>query len=416
MVTRKITTQLAYGCMLALLLDGFSIAEDWPGWRGPQRDGHLVGFAAPKTWPKELRQLWKVEIGEGHSSPLVEGDLVFAFSRQKDREVVRALKLDGGQEVWNQSYPAVYSPNGYAASHGKGPKSTPILAGGRLFTLGISGILSAWDAKSGKLLWQNEYSKTYKVTSPLYGTAMSPAVEEGLLVAHVGGHGQGALAALDVETGKPKWQWTGDGPGYASPVIVTLGGTRQVITQSQNRLIGAAVADGKLLWSLPFETSYTQNIVTPVVAGDLVVFSGISKGTIAYRFEKQGGAWSAKQVWHNDDVSMYMSSPVVVGECLFGLTNRKRGQFFCLDLKSGKTLWTSDGRMGDNAALVATDAVILALTSGSDLIALRPSPEKFEVFARYQVADTPTWAHPVVLSRRLLVKDRASLILWTLGE
>lgn len=415
MHTRATTLILACGTWMATLTGHALASEPWPGWRGPQRDGHVAGFALPKVWPQELKAVWNVEVGEGHSSPLVEGDRVFVFSRQNDKEVVRALKLDGGQELWSQSYPAPYSMNSYATSHGKGPKSTPVLAQGRLFTLGICGILSAWEAESGKPLWQHEYSRQYKHTAPLYGTAMSPAVEQGLLIAHVGGHGQGALTAFDMETGKPKWQWGGDGPGYTSPILATLAGIRQIVTQSQDRTIGVSAADGSLLWSLPFETAYTQNIVTPVVVGDLVIISGLDKGTLAYRLTESQGRCSPVEVWHNEEVSMYMSSPVAVGGRLYGLANRKKGYFFCLDLKTGQTLWKSDGRMGDNAAFLATDEVIFALTTDSELIAFRPS-EKFEVLARYHVADTPTWAHPVIVGRRILVKDRKSLAMWTMGE
>lgn len=416
MRTNRIMIAVAWGCFAAWIIGAAAAADEWPGWRGPQRDGHIANFVSPSVWPKKLERQWKVEIGEGHASPVVDGSTVFVFSREGDEEVVRAVKLGDGQQLWRKSYPAPYKMSPPARSHGKGPKSTPIVANGRLVTLGISGILSAWDTATGKLLWQQEFFGKYKTTSPLYGTAMSPLVQAGRVVAHVGGHDQGMLAAFDLESGKPQWQWDGDGPGYASPILATVAGVPQVITQSQGKCIAVSAADGSLLWSLPFETPYAQNIVTPVVAEDLVIFSGIEKGTTAYRLKHEQGKWSPKQVWHNDDLSMYMTSPVAVNGGLFGLTHRKKGQFFCLDVKTGKTLWTSDGRIGDNAAILWTDNVVLALTTGSQLIAFKPSTDEFEVLARYKVADSPTWAHPAIVGRQVLVKDRTSLALWRIPD
>jgi len=236
------------------------------------------------------------------------------------------------------------------------------------------------------------------------------------LIAHVGGHDQGALVAFDLATGRVKWQWDSDGPAYTSPIVATLAGTRQVITESQNARIGVSALDGSLLWTLPCRTDYDMNIVTPVLAGNLVIFSGYRKGTTAYRLEKREGKWMPIFVWHNPDVSMFMSSPVAVGNRLFGLSQQKKGQFFCLDLPTGDVLWTSDGRMGENAALVTAGNIVLALTDRAELIVFNAGGERFEPMARYKVTDTPTWAHPVVLGSRILIKDKTSLALWTIGE
>lgn len=407
---------IGWGCCLAMLAGSLSRAEDWPQWRGPRRDGHVAGFVAPEIWPKQLKCQWEVEVGEGHASPIVVGDRVFMFSRQGEEEVVRAVNPADGRELWRQSYPAPYKMNSAARSHGKGPKSTPIVFDGRLFTLGISGILSCWDTGSGKRLWQYEFSEQFKHTSPLYGTAISPVAEAGLLIAHVGGHDQGALVAFDLATGRVKWQWDGDGPAYTSPIVATLAGTRQLITESQNARVGISAADGSLLWTLPFRTDYDMNVVTPVLVGDLAVFSGYRKGTVAYLLEKRQAEWSPKLVWHNPDVSMFMSSPVAIGNRLFGFAQQKKGQFFCLDVPTGKILWTSDGRMGENAAIVSAGRVLLALTTNGELIVFNAREDRFETLARYKVADTPTWAHPVVLGGQILIKDKSSLALWTTGE
>ena len=152
--------------------------------------------------------------------------------------------------------------NSAATSHGKGPKSTPLLAGGRLYTLGISGVLSALDAATGKVAWRHAFDKEFG-PPPDFGTATSPLFDNGLVIAHVGGINAGALRAFDPATGATKWSWTGDGPGYASPVSFTAAGVRQIVDVSKTKVVGVDAASGALLWSLPLVTPYDQNAVTP---------------------------------------------------------------------------------------------------------------------------------------------------------
>jgi len=392
-----------------------AVAEDWPQWRGPNRDGQVPGFQAPKTWPRELTRCWSVEVGTGHSSPVVAGDCVYVLSRQEDNEVVRALGLTDGKELWSQSYPAPFQMSPYATSHGKGPKSTPVVDRGRLYTLGIGNILSCWDAKDGKRLWQIDYARIYPKSSPLwYGASASPVVEGDMLIAQVGTRDQGALIALDCQTGATRWKWEGDGAAYASPMLVTVDGMRQVVTQSQTACIGVSAADGSLLWRLEFETEYDQNIVTPVIAGELVIFGGLRQPTTAYRLTKAGSQWTPQKVWEDAEATLFMSTPVLAGRRLVCLSQRKKGYFFSVDVASGKTVWTSDGRMGDYAVLVAAGDVVLAQTNGGELLVF--PADRFEPIARYRVADKPTWAHPAVVGNRILVKDQTTLALWTIGQ
>jgi outer membrane protein assembly factor BamB len=388
--------------------------DEWSQWRGPARDGHVTGLSLPNVLPSELKPVWKVEVGEGHSSPVVGGDQVFLLSRQGENEVVRAIGLANGKEVWSQRYPAPFKMSPYAITHGKGPKSTPVVTGDRLYTLGIGGILSAWNAESGTLLWQHDFAKTFTKWSALfYGNAMSPLVDADRLIVHVGCHDEGALTALDRETGKPLWQWNGDGPGYASPIIATLAGMRQAITLSQTSCVSVSAADGSLLWRFEYKTDYDQHVITPVVAGDLVIFGGNGKPTTAYRLKESGGDWSPEQVWENKDLSMYMSSPVVVGDRLIGLSSKKKGAFVCLETASGKALWTGDGRMGEYAALLSVKGTILALTNNGELIVFKSDAKQFAPLARYVVSQKQTWAHPALVGSRILVKDETTLALWT---
>jgi outer membrane protein assembly factor BamB len=386
---------------LALFFLTMAPAQDWPQWRGPNRDGIAAGFAAPTAWPEKLRLKWKVQIGEGHSSPVVAGGRIYLHSRQGEREVVSCLRPENGQVIWRESYAAPYTMSPVATSHGKGVKSTPVVGGGRIHTLGISGILSSFDAQTGKPLWRKEFAP------PEYGTAMSPVVDQGLVIAHVG-----ALTAFDAATGAERWSWKGDGPAYTSPIVVEIGGTRQVVTQSRRQIIGVAAATGELLWQMPYATAHDQNSVTPVRWRDLLIFSGLNNGVMGVRVSRRGAAFAAETVWRNQDVSMYMSSPVVVDDLVFGLSNRNRGQLFCLDSGSGKTMWTSDGRQGDNAALVSAGSSLLALTTDASLIVANAGGKAFEPLRKYTVADSPTWAHLAPLDHGILVKDAGTLALW----
>jgi len=382
----------------------------WPQWRGPARDGAASGFAPPTAWPAALRPAWKADVGVGHSSPVASGDRLYQFAREGEQEVLQAFELATGKRIWREAYPAPYAVNPAAMGHGPGPKATPTLAGGRIFTFGISGILSAHDAASGRVLWRKEFAKEFPSTSPTYGAAQSPVVDEGRVIVHVGGEGHGALMAFEAATGAAVWAWKGDGPGYASPVVAAIGGTRQVVTLTETLLVGVAADSGRLLWKAPFTTPYAQNAVTPVVDGDVVIAGGLDQPVRALRIVAgKGGGWSAEKMWENGEVATYLSSPVLVGGRLVGLSDRRKGQFFCLDAATGKTLWLSEGRAADSASLVAAGGTILALTTGGELIVFDAAGPAFKELKRYTVADTPTWAHLTVLPDGILVKDERSL-------
>jgi outer membrane protein assembly factor BamB len=380
-------------------------ADDWPQWRGPARDGRLLGLQTRASWPETLAPAWKLKVGAGHASPIVSAGRVYEFSREGETEVVRALELTSGRELWKQSYPVAYEMNPAATTHGKGPKSTPVVADGRLFTLGITEVLSAWDAASGRLLWRKSFEGRHKATAPEFGTAASPVVDGDRLIAFVGGSNDGALTAFDVKTGAELWAWKGDGPGYASPVIATWDGVRQVVTQSQNGVVGVAADSGALLWKRELKTPYEQNSVTPIVSDGLVVYTGLNAPLTAVRPVKRAGAFTLETVWTNPDVFSYLSTPVVEGGRLYGLSQKKKGQWFCVDAKTGKTLWLSDGRQAESAALVAGAGVLFLLDTDGSLTVAAADAVAWRPLRKWSVAASATWAHPVVLDAGILVKD-----------
>ena len=387
-------------------------AQDWAQWRGPARSGLTEAFTAPAVWPDRPKKVWEATVGTGHSSPVVSAGRAFALSRLGEDEVVTAFDVESGKQRWQQRYAAPYQVNSAAESHGKGPKSTPAVGGGRVVTLGISGILSAFDAATGKPLWRKPFAGEFDATSPDFGVAMSPLIDAGLVIAHVGGNKRGALSAFDAATGAVRWQWKGDGPGYASPVIGTIGGTRQIITQSRSHLVGVSAGDGRLLWQVPFTTAYDQNIVTPVLFEDLVIYSGVDQPLTAVRIGVVNGQWSARQAWRAESVPMYMSSAVLAGGYLYGLTHRNKGQFFCAEPKTGKVLWTTRGREAENAAVIASGDLLISTTTEGELVVARRDPAKFELIKRYTVAESPIWAHPAPAGRGILIKDAQTLAYW----
>ena len=390
-------------------------ADDWPQWRGPNRDGVISRSAAPASWPEQLKPRWRVTVGEGHSSPILVGKSIYVFTRQHGSESLSAVDLDSGKIVWQQSYSAPYTMNPAAVSHGEGPKSTPVFAGGRLYTLGISGILTCWDAVTGKVEWRKEFTRQYSGTSPDYGAAMSPVVDNGLLIAHVGGHDNGALTAFDAASGDVKWRWTGDGPAYASPIVVELGGVRQVVTETQSNILSVASGTGQLLWKIPFTTEYDQNIPSPLVYHDELIVSGISKGIMAIRATQNAGKWSTETVWRNTDIALYMSSPVASGDLLFGFSQYKKGQFFCLDLHTGATRWTGPPRQGDNAAALISGENLVFLKDDANLLVAKATGQGFEPLHTYSVAQSPTWAHPLILRDGVVIKDTTTLARWSIN-
>ncbi|MFZ0749945.1 MAG: PQQ-binding-like beta-propeller repeat protein, partial [Pyrinomonadaceae bacterium] len=370
---------------------------DWPQWRGPNRDGLVKGVANPATWPKTLKEEWKITVGLGHASPVEANGKVYVFARQGEAEVLLCLNAVTGKEIWKTApQPIIYEMHEAAKGHGKGPKSTPIVSNGIVYTFGISGVLSAHDANTGKLKWRREFSKDYPKTSPLFGTSMSPLVDSGLVIAHVGGHDKGALTAFDAQTGATKWSNAMDGPAYASPIIVTMAGARQIVTFMQKDLVGVDFATGKLLWKLPSKTQYDENINTVVAYKDLLIFSREEQGLAAIRLTKPGAEIVPQQVWVNKEAELYMNSPVLQGNTVFGMTARQKGQFFAVDAETGKTVWQSPGRMGENAAILnLNDKVILLLTNEAKLIVQAADGKTYSPIAEYTVAASPTWAHPL---------------------
>ena len=385
-------------------------AQEWTGWRGPGRDGVVLAGQALRAWPAAFARAWRVESGEGYSSPVVSDGRVFLHSREGAAEVVTAFDLSGGMRLWQQDYPARYTQNTIVPGDLPGPFATPAVDGGRVFTLGAAGILSSWDAASGALLWRNDYSAAVQVTGLFCGTSASPIVSGGTLIVQVGSDaGGGRVLALDPATGGEIWVWRGVGPGYASPIVVEIEGQRQVVTLTESSIVGLDAVNGGLLWSVPFTDEWHENIVTPVWTGEHLVVSGPRRGTHAFAVRREGAEWQAAPAWSNARVTMYMSSPVLAAGTLYGHSSTRSGQFVALDAQTGAVRWASEGREGDHVSVLLAGGDLLLLTSDAELLVAAADAAAFAVARQYEVADGATWAMPVPLPDGLLVRDATGL-------
>ena len=392
-------------------------AQEWTQWRGPARDGAVSGKNTPRAWPEALQRSWRVEIGEGYSSPIVANGRAFVHGRRDPEEIVASINLADGKLLWQQKYQADFKKNQYAVQMAKGPNSTPLVIGNRLFTLGVTGILNAWDTATGKQLWTRDFSKSIDTSKLFCGTASSPLVVDGRLVVQVGSdiHG-GQILALNPSTAATEWEWRGLGPGYASPVLIQPSGKSQIVTMTQASVLGIDAKTGKDLWSVPFPDEWNENIATPLWTGTHLVVSGTRQGTHAFSLTETNGKWQATEVWKNPDVAMYMSSPVFGDGLIYGHSSKKKGQFVAMDAKTGAVRWATEGREGEHASLLLTPQHVVFLTNGADLIVAKRNTPAFAVERRYEVAEAATWAMPVLLGSNILVRDATGLMLLTAGK
>jgi outer membrane protein assembly factor BamB len=399
----------------AAALDARQTQKDtWPQWRGPARTGVLTPGEAPAMWPTELKKGWSVEVGEGYSSPVSAEGRVFVHARRDPDEVVVAIDSATGATAWQQKYAAPMQKNPYAKQMAKGPYSTPLLSDGRLYTLGTTAIVSAWNASTGALLWRKDFSSRIDTSKLFCGTAMSPLRTTSGIIVHVGDDRGGSLVALDPATGKEKWTTEVRGPGYASPIELTIAGVPQIVTMTTRSVMGVDTSAGTVLWEYPFDDEWNENIVTPIAVPSGVIVSGVRQGTRRLTVAKAGSSWTATQAWHTPDVAMYMSSPVLTRGTLFGHSSKRKGQFVAMDPESGKILWATEGRNAASAAVVAAGNHLVFLTTDSQMIIAPVDPAAFHEVRRYTVATSPIYAQPIVFGDRVIVRDASNLTVWTL--
>src|SRR3954469_19998589 len=406
------TTRLVGVVAGCLVVAGTAPAQDWPQWRGPNRDAKATGFVAPKEWPKELTKKWKVTVGEGVATPALVGDKLYVFSREGGSEVVRCLEAATGKEVWQDKY-ETGGADGPARGF-SGPRGSPAVADREVVTPGVRGILTCYDT-AGHQLWRKEPTSK---TIPKFAVASSPVIADGLCVVQVGGEGSGGVVAYDLANGNEKWKWTEEGSAYASPVL--LADSKTVVAETDKSVVGLSLADGKLQWKTPFALrGRGYNAATPLVDGTMLILTGSGRGIKAMTI----GDGDPKEKWSNSEVSVQFSTPVLKDKLLFGISDADK--LFCLNAETGKTAWTTGtwltaaGGKGGRAgygSVVDVGPALMALTPAGELVAFEPTDKDFKALGKYKVATSDTYAYPVVAGNRVFVKDKDALTLWTLGE
>jgi outer membrane protein assembly factor BamB len=385
-------------------------AQDWNQWRGPTRNGVVPALSAAASLPKDYRESWRTEIGESYSSPVISDGRLFAHSRRDSEELVTSLNLTDGGVLWQEKYPAPFRKNQYALRMANGPFATPLVVGNRVFTLGVTAILTAWDTSTARIIWRKDFSGLVDTSKMFCGTASSPLATEGFVVVQVGSdvHG-GRIVALDLESGAVKWEWRGLGPGYASPIEIQIENQRQIVTLTEASIVGLNSQTGSELWSIPFPDEWNENIGTAIWTGSLVIVSGTRQGTHAYAVQQTNHQWQAVAKWRNADAAMYMSSPVYGDGMIYGFSKKQRGQFITLDPGSGALRWSSEGRDGDHASMLLTSRHVVGLTKEGSLVFVRRNKTKFEIERRYALNRSETWAMPIPVGNDLVLRDSTAV-------
>ncbi len=391
-------------------------AADWPQWLGPKRDGSSAEKVAP--WKDAPKVLWRKPVGEGNSSPVVAGGRVFLHGKIKDKteEEVVALDARTGEQVWRQTYPRAT----FVSFYGNGPRATPAVADGRLYTYGITGVLTCWNAADGKRLWQADAIKAFKAVDArnlAFGASSSPLVEGKSVLVNVGGKGA-SVVAFDVGGGNVAWKSQDDPASYSSPIAVGEGKNRQVIFLTGAGVIALDPADGRLFWRFPLKDALLESSTTPARAGDVLLASAITYGSAGLRLETKDGKPSMNEAWKNAALTSYFSTPVAVGDDYFYLvtgTNpllRQGAQadLQCVEAKSGRVLWRK-AKVGQfHASLLRTgNGKLLLLEDTGELALLDPDPKEYRELCRSKVCGA-TWAHPALADGRLYLRDDKEVI------
>ena len=382
--------KLVGACGLVIVMVSGISAQDWPQWRGVNRDAKVRGSQTPATWPEELKKVWTVTVGDGVATPSLQGDRFYVFSRQGDEEVTRCLNAETGEVLWTDKYAtaAVQGPDGGFG----GPRSSPTVAEGKVVTLGVNGVLSCLDASTGDVAWRND---EYDGEVPRFHTSSSPIVVDGTCVAQLGGEDNGVIAAFDLSTGQEKWSWEGEGSAYASPVLLRVGDVDVILAETNQSIVGLRASDGKLLWQMPYVvTGRGYNAATPIIAGQTIIYTGSNRGAKAAELASDGAALTAKDLWSNEDNSVQYNSPVLKDGFVYGLSNRD--VLFCINAATGETVWTAPmgvepqpsdqppgerrGRRGRGGggygSIVDADTVLFVLTPLATLTVFEPNSRR----------------------------------------
>lgn len=396
--------------VILLSVVSLSRAQDWPGWRGKNRDGKVENFTAPETWPKQLTKVWEEEVGLGDASVSMVNGKLYLCTKQGADEVGLCIDTVSGKQIWRTVLNPAPEVTGGASSH-PGPRSTPTIANGKVYTIGAGGFLNCLDANSGKVIWKNENFKEV----PAFFAAMSPLVLDEMCITHLNGHDNGTIVAFNVENGNVLWQIEGEPSTYSSPVLMDVGGSEIIVLQTETDLVGIS-KDGKLLWRIPTPgESRFYNSTTPIIDGENVIVCGQGIGTKSFKIEKSGEQYSTSLNWHNSEFGGSFNTPVLKNGYLYG-NEARLGKLYCLNANNGETAWNDDTTHNRFAATLDLGSSILSLPATGKIIIYEASHEAYKQIAFYTVSDEEVYAHPLVVGNKIYVKDKEMLTCWQVGD
>ena len=382
--------------------------QDWPQFRGPSRDGVVPGQESLPEFPAGgPRLIWEHAVGSGFSAPAVAGGRLLLFHRKGGLEVVEALQAADGERIWEFSYETTYKDDfGFE----NGPRATPVIANGRVFTFGAAGVLHCLDLETGAKRWRVDTHAEFGVRKGFFGAASTPLVLDGRVIANIGGEDGAGIVAFDAESGATVWTATDHEASYSSPVAARIDGGLLAIFFTREGLVALAPDTGRVAYERRWRSRShaSVNAAAPVVLGD-IVFLSASYGTGAAAMRLRNG--QIEVLWSGEDtIDNHYSSCVRSGSTLFGFHGRQEyGQSFrAADLVSGEVLWSSD-RLPAGSVLRVGNRLLLLLENGELLLAAA-SREKFEVLSRAQILGRETRAFPAVANGLLFARDKDTLV------
>jgi hypothetical protein len=370
---------------------------EWPGFRGPGRDSVVRGVRIETDWTKSPPVvIWRRPIGPGWSSFAVRGDLLYTQEQRGDDEVVSCYKVSTGEPVWRHRDAVRF----YESNGGAGPRATPTLSHGRVYTLGATAVLNALDAGTGNVVWSRNAASDTGRKIPDWGIASSPLVVDDIVIVAV----SGTLAAYDLATGKPRWTGPQHGGSYSSPQLVTIDGVAQVLLLSAPGAVSVSPADGKVLWEHTWEGGA---IVQPALTGDggvlinaMSMMGGMATRRLAVAHE--AGGWTVAERWTSNGLKPYYNDFVVHKGHAYGFDGNILAS---IDLEDGKRTWKG-GRYGSGQLVLLADQDLLLVSSEDGELALvSATPDKFTELARIPALNSKTWNHPVVVGDILLIRN-----------
>ncbi len=404
------------GYFLLFLVTGFlrSTAADWPGWRGLQRDG-LSPDPLPNSIPSGLQPRWRKNIGHGYSSPVQSGNRVIYLDDAGGRETVHCLNSTTGNELWKQPFAELYADEFEA-----GPRCTPLVDTDRIFVQSCYGEFACLSMTDGTRLWGfhfGDYGMTWvkdKSGGPgaasRRGNSGSPVLHGDQIIVQVGSAQGAAFVAFNAKTGKYLWKSQNDLTSYASAIAGKLGGRDQAIAVTCEGLLGLDVADGALLWRVPFKTGANRNVLTPILDGDTVTFASFTTGMRRLRINPTPAGIEVSELWINRDLKINLSTPVLLAGHLYG--HGPTRDFVCIETATGKVTWRQPG-FDQYASVIASGTRLLILTDAGEVILLNASPEKYFELGRFQACGK-TFSHPAYANGVLITRDTRELAAWPL--